>query len=59
MPKRSDYDDDFTNEEIEFMEKYSEEELDELYELLNEFPEFEDYFEDILDLDDGDFYEGT
>lgn len=58
MPKRSDYDDDFTDEEIDFMEEYSEEELEALNELLEDFPEFEDFFEDILNYDDEDFYEG-
>lgn len=56
MPKRSDYDDDFTDEEIDFMEDYSEEELDELYELLEDFPELDEYLEDVLGMDDEDFY---
>lgn len=56
MPKRSDYDDNFSDEEIEFMEDYYEEGLEELYELLESFPEFEDYLDDILSYDDEDFY---
>lgn len=60
MPKRSDYDDDFDDNELDFIEEYSEDELAELYEMLDDFPEFEEYdFDDILAYDDEDFYSTT
>lgn len=58
MPKRSDYD-DFSDYELDFIEEYSEEELSDLYEMLEDFPEFEEYFDDILSYDDEDFYSTT
>lgn len=57
MPKRSDYDDEYDEFEEQFIDEYSEEELEELYELLGDFPEFDKYgFDDILEFDDEDFY---
>lgn len=57
MPKRSDFDDDYDDNELEFIEEYSEEELADYYDLIGDFPEFEEYgFDDILDFDDSDMY---
>jgi hypothetical protein len=39
-----------------YAEEYGEDELDELMELREDFPELEEYLEDVLDLDDEDFY---
>jgi hypothetical protein len=39
-----------------YAEEYGEEELETLLELLDDFPELGEYLDDILDLDDGDFY---
>lgn len=39
----------------EYAEEYGDEALEELMELLGEFPEL-DYLDDILDLNDEDFY---
>jgi hypothetical protein len=58
-PRKSDYDDDYDDDELEFIEEYSEDELAELYEMLGDFPEFEEYFDDILSFDDEDFYSTT
>lgn len=60
MPKRSDYDDDYNDNELDFIDEYSEEELEDLYELLGDFPEFDEYgFDDILEYDDADMYPTT
>jgi hypothetical protein len=55
-PRKSEYDDDYDDDELEFIEDYSEEELAELYELLGDFPEFDDYLDDLFEYDDEDFY---
>ena len=53
MPrKRSDAFDDYA-------EEYGEAALDELMDLLEEFPELDDYLSDILEYDDEDFYTNT
>lgn len=40
----------------EYADEYGEEELETLLELLDDFPELGEYLEDILELDDEDFY---
>lgn len=40
----------------EYADLYGEEELETLLELLDDFPELGEYLEDILELDDEDFY---
>ena len=42
----------------EYGEEYGEEALEELMELLGEFPELDEYLEDVLSFDDDDFYSG-
>ena len=39
-----------------YAEEYGENELETLLELLDEFPELGEYLEDVLELDDEDFY---
>jgi len=39
-----------------YADEYGEEELEALLELLDDFPELGEYLEDILELDDEDFY---
>ena len=39
-----------------YAEEYGDDELETLLELLDEFPELDDYLMDILDYDDEDFY---
>ncbi len=39
-----------------YADEYGEEELETLLELLEDFPELGEYLEDILELDDEDFY---
>ena len=39
-----------------YADEYGEEELETLLELLDDFPELGEYLEDILSLDDEDFY---
>jgi hypothetical protein len=56
MPRKSDYDDSFDDDEMEFIEDYSEDELAELYDLLDGFPELDEYLDDIFSFDDEDFY---
>jgi hypothetical protein len=46
--KRDEYDD--------YAEEFGEDELETLYELLEDFPELEEYLDDILEYDDADFY---
>lgn len=41
-----------------YVEEYGEDELETLLELLDDFPELGEYLEDILELDDEDFYSG-
>ena len=41
-----------------YAEEYGEDELEELMELLDEYPDLGDYLDGVLQLDDGDFYEG-
>ena len=41
-----------------YAEEYGEEELDELMELMDLFPDLDEYLDDVLSLDDNDFYEG-
>lgn len=40
----------------EYADEYGQDELDDLLELLEDFPEIGEYLEDILDLGEGDFY---
>jgi hypothetical protein len=40
----------------EYADEYGEDALEELMELLGEFPELDEYLDDIFSLDDGDFY---
>ena len=46
--KRTEFDD--------YADEYGEEELETLLELLEDFPELGEYLDDILSLDDEDFY---
>jgi len=39
-----------------YADEYGEEELETLPELLDDFPELGEYLEDVLELDDEDFY---
>jgi hypothetical protein len=39
-----------------YADEYGEEELETLLELLDDFPELGEYLDDILELDDEDFY---
>jgi hypothetical protein len=39
-----------------YSDEYGEEELETLLELLDDFPELGEYLEDVLELDDEDFY---
>jgi hypothetical protein len=39
-----------------YADEYGEEELETLLELLDDFPELGEYLEDVLELDDEDFY---
>lgn len=39
-----------------YAEDYGEEELETLLELLDDFPELSEYLDDVLELDDEDFY---
>lgn len=39
-----------------YAEEYGEDELENLMELLDDFPEIGEYLEDVLGLDDEDFY---
>jgi hypothetical protein len=39
-----------------YAEDYGEDELETLMELREDFPELEEYLEDVLELDDEDFY---
>jgi hypothetical protein len=42
----------------EYAEEFGDDTLEELESLLEDFPELDEYLDDILDLDDGDFYHG-
>lgn len=42
----------------DYAEEWGQDELDELLELLDDFPELDEYLDDILQLDDEDFYTG-
>ena len=46
------------NEFDDYAEEFGDDELETLMELLDDFPELDEYLDDILDLDDGDFYHG-
>lgn len=48
--KRDEYDD--------YADEYGDDALEELLELIGEFPELDEYLEDILSFDDDDFYSG-
>lgn len=48
--KHDDFDD--------YLDEYGEDNYDILMELLDDFPELGEYLDDILELDDEDFYEG-
>ena len=66
MPRRKhdeDDEDDFFSDdselepEEEYAAEYGDDALDELYELMEEFPELDEYLDDdFMDLDDADFY---
>jgi len=59
MPKRSDYDDNYSDFEQEIIDEEGEEYLADLYDLLGDFPEFSEYLEDdfLSQFDDDDFYD--
>lgn len=42
----------------DYAESFGDDALEELESLLEDFPELDEYLDDILDLDDGDFYHG-
>jgi len=42
-----------------YADEYGEEELETLLELLGEFPELGEYLDDVLEMDDEDFYTST
>jgi len=41
-----------------YSDEYGEDELETLLELLDDFPELGEYLDDVLELDDSDFYSG-
>jgi hypothetical protein len=62
MPKHRD-DEDFESQfddddYADYAEEFSEDDLELLLELMDDYPELDQYLDDILSLDDEDFYEG-